>query len=110
MEIDQVRAAKIAAINDQFRRTLRGGELVVTEAVNRLPDRRQIFNLVREFDDFSEDNDPYGEHDFGSVKHRGKRYFWKIDYYDLDMKLRSREPANPIVTNRVLTIMRADEY
>lgn len=104
------RAAKIAADNDYFRRTLKGGKLVLTDAVNRLVDRVQLLRKVRQFDDFNKDNDPYGEHDFGAIVHRGTKYFWKIDYYDLDVKYHSREAANPIVTSRVLTIMRADEY
>lgn len=110
MEIDQERAAKIAELNDNFRRTLQGGKLLLTASVQASPFTGRICELVREFNDFSEDNDPYGEHDFGAVEYRGVGYFFKIDYYDLEYKYLSREPANEIVTNRVLTIMRADEY
>ncbi|MEQ8826157.1 MAG: DUF3768 domain-containing protein, partial [Parvibaculum sp.] len=62
------------------------------------------------FDDFTPDNDPHGEHDFGSVRIDENAIFWKIDYYDRSMEAGSPDPADPEVTTRVLTIMLADEY
>ena len=56
------------------------------------------------------DNDPHREHDFGSFEIEGETYFFKIDYYALDMIGGSEDPADPEKTTRVLTIMRADEY
>lgn len=56
------------------------------------------------------DNDPYGEHDFGSLIVDGNKVFWKIDYYDKGMQYASPDPANLSVTVRVMTIMLADEY
>lgn len=112
MTNDQARVAEIRRLNDRFRRTLVGGKLNATASVHALPfqEMRKLFTEIRTYSDFTEDNDPYGEHDFGAVEQNGVKYFWKIDYYDLAMKNLSREPANPMVTNRVLTIMRADEY
>lgn len=69
-----------------------------------------LLTRVREFSEFSEDNDPYGEHDFGAFDHGGERFFWKIDYYDKSLALHSPDPADPAVTERVLTLMLADEY
>ncbi len=65
---------------------------------------------VMEFNTFSEDNDPYGEHDFGAVEMGGDRFFWKIDYYDLAMKIGSEDPSDEKVTKRVLTLLRSDEW
>ena len=65
---------------------------------------------MRRFDSFDPDNDPHGEHDFGEVEVGGLRFFWKIDAYDRALLGGSPDPANPAVTTRVLTIMRADEY
>ena len=65
---------------------------------------------VRTFSTFSEDNDPWQEHDFGAVEIDGEKVFWKIDYYDLSMMYASPNPANESATVRILTIMLASEY
>lgn len=65
---------------------------------------------VRDFDDFTPGDDPYQEHDFGAVTLDGERLFWKIDCYDLAGAFHSPDPADPLVTRRVLTIMLASEY
>ena len=50
------------------------------------------------------------EHDFGAIDLDGERFFFKIDYFDLTRALYSTDPADPAVTERVLTIMLASEY
>ena len=72
----------IRVLNDAFRQTFMGGRVVTTASLADRSDLAQILDRVRSFDDFSEDNDPYGEHDFGAFDHAGERLFWKIDYYD----------------------------
>jgi hypothetical protein len=103
----------ILELNDMLRTTFLNGRVVVTEGISALPDqvREEIITKVRAFDDFSEDNDPYGEHDFGAFEQKGVgKIFWKIDYYDSTLKWGSENPADPKVTCRVLTIMLAEEY
>jgi len=39
----------------------------------------------------------------------GERVMFKIDYYDLYLKYRSENPADPDVTSRVMTIMLAND-
>ena len=103
---------RIRALNDAFRRSFVGGTVVVTAGFESLPSdsRRLILSRIRAFDNFNEDNDPHGEHDFGLIEDGDVRCFWKIDYYDTDMELMSPDPADPSVTERVITIMLAEEY
>ncbi|WP_242097661.1 DUF3768 domain-containing protein [Sphingomonas sp. CROZ-RG-20F-R02-07] len=106
------RVAQIASLNDALRRHRIGGRLAVTAGVIALGDHAlpAILQQVAAYDAFDESNDPYGEHDFGSLHHAGARLFWKIDYYDPSMRAGSSDPANSVVTIRVLTIMLAEEY
>jgi len=106
------KADRIRELNDAFRRTFVGGAVMITAGVEAIPSdqRRSLLQKVRAFDAFTEDNDPHCEHDFGSVDEGGVRCFWKIDYYDRATEMGSPDPADPAVTTRVLTIMRADEY
>ncbi|UXT64186.1 DUF3768 domain-containing protein [Agrobacterium tumefaciens] len=106
------RAAAIRDKNDAFRKSFSGGRVLLMPGVTNLSvDRQQAVTVaVQAFDDFSPDNDPYGEHDFGALTVEDAVFFWKIDYYDLDLQFGSSDPANDDVTRRVLTVMRADEY
>jgi hypothetical protein len=103
---------RIRELNDEFRRTFVGGAVMITAGVEAMPaeQRKSLLAKIRAFDVFTEDNDPHGEHDFGAVNERGVRCFWKIDYYDRATEMGSSDPADPAVTTRLLTIMRADEY
>ena len=96
----------IAVINDEYRRHPR--ELTLTSGVVMIPDVSELLQAVAAFDDFDEENDPYGEHDFGSLYWYGMKIFWKIDYYDAELKNWS-DPLDPR-TRRVLTVMLASEY
>jgi hypothetical protein len=104
--------ATIAALNDSFRRTLEGGRVLITASVSALPPVlvAEVLERVRTFSDFTSDNDPYGEHDFGSFELAAHKFFWKIDYYDKSMAYGSEDPADPERTTRVLTIMLAEDY
>jgi len=102
--------AKIRELNDAFRTTLIGGRTVITPAIAAQPDLAQIVELVKSYETFDLDNDPYAEHDFGAFRIGEQQVFWKIDYYDVDLQGGSPDPSDPAVTTRVLTILRADEY
>lgn len=103
---------RIRELNDLLRQHGRGGKILITAGIAALPEDVQahIVQEVMVFNDFTPDNDPYGEHDFGSVMVDGQKVFWKIDYYALDMMHGSEDPTDPVVTRRVLTIMLAREY
>ena len=104
--------ADIATLNDNFRKTFTGGQVLLTAGIAAMnsEDKANIVSLVQNFDNFNKGNDPYGEHDFGSFDYKGNKIFFKIDYYDLNNEFMSENPADPTVTNRVLTIMTAYEY
>ena len=97
----------IKTLNDNFRKTFSGGQVVWTAGIDSMEfiDVVNIMEKVRHFNNFTKDNDPYGEHDFGSFDYKGQKIFWKIDYYDKNNQYLSENPANSDVTNRVLTVM-----
>lgn len=93
--------------NDAARKALGVGcEFIQTAGVNALPMEEQsaLREKVEKFNDFNEDNDPYGEHDFGKIVQNAVDYFWKIDDYGEDYK------ANGAQHRLVLTLMQAREY
>ena len=106
------RHTKIRALNDAFRSTLFGGEVIITSSVHAFgPDAlKAILRTVQTYDGFDVGNDPYGEHDFGRVAWGVHDLFWKIDYYDESLKFHSPDPTDPVRTCRVLTIMLVSEY
>lgn len=101
----------IQSLNDTLRRENRGGTIVVSRGVQALEDDfiRDIGEAVAAFA-FDSANDPYGEHDFGSLVVAGHWVIFKTDYYDCELRCHSPDPADPDVTRRVLTIMLAEEY
>ena len=111
-QLDTARTAIIRSLNDRFRQTFIGGAVVITAGIAALDEatRQRIFAAVQTFNAFDEGNDPWAEHDFGAVEVDGQRVFFKLDYYDLTRAMHSEDPADPTKTERVMTIMLADEY
>ncbi len=105
-------AEKVRALNDTFRTTMTGGRVMMTAGVDALPSdvKAMVIRRVATFSEFTPENDPHGEHDFGSFILSGQKIFWKIDYYDAAMEFGSDDPSDPSKTTRVLTIMLAEEY
>ena len=101
---------KTRLLNDQFRKSFCGGKVVATRGIMALQDMPTVLNRVREFNDFTEDNDPHHEHDFGAFMHNGQQVFWKLNYYSVDLNQGSPDPADSTVTTRVLTVMLAEDY
>lgn len=104
---------RIRELNDAFRTRGEGnGSIIVTVGVQEMGDTfiRQALIAVRTFENFSNDNDPWGEHDFGAVEIDSENVFWKVDYYNSSLTAGSENPANAAITHRVLTVMLAEEY
>ena len=103
---------RIRILNDELRQHLVGGLAVMTPGVAALGQEAvdRIVKTITVFDDFCHANDPHEEHDFGAFEDEGTAIFFKIDYYDRSLNHHSPDPADPSVTDRVITIMLADEY
>jgi hypothetical protein len=103
---------RIRELNDDLRQHLIGGLAVITPGVAALGQEAvgRIVKTIAVFDDFCHANDPHQEHDFGAFEVDGHRLFFKIDYYDSSLSQHSPDPTDPSVTERVITIMLAEEY
>jgi hypothetical protein len=104
--------ARVRALNDQLRQHLTGGKAIMTPGIAALGSEavQRLVQTIAVFDDFCTANDPHGEHDFGAFEFDGTPVMFKIDYYDKDLSLHSPDPADPAVTERVITLMLAEEY
>jgi hypothetical protein len=121
--------ARIARLNDLARSAMGVASMVVaTIGFQTLAqgDQSRVRELIETFDAFTEDNDPHGERDFGTIyqladsswttqrprspEDSQEQIFWKLDYYARDLAGASEDAADPTQTQRVLTIMLSDEY
>ena len=118
--------ARIARLTDLARQAMGiACTAVATAGFRSLPeaDQSRVRELIETYDAFDADNDPHGERDFGCVYQLGdgcwtterpadplQTIFWKIDYFDRDLKYASDDAADPTKTRRALTIMMAEEY
>jgi hypothetical protein len=99
-------------LNDQLRKQFVGGTAVMTPGVAALGQEAvdRIVQTIAVFDDFCHANDPHEEHDFGAFDADGQQIFFKIDYFDKALTCYSPDPSDPSATERVITIMLAEEY
>ena len=106
------KTARIRALNDELRQNFAGGAAVMTPGIAALGAEAvaRIVKTIGVFDDFCHANDPHEEHDFGSFEAEGHTIFFKIDYFDRNLKYLSPDPTDAAVTVRVITVMLADEY
>jgi hypothetical protein len=103
---------QIRALNDALRQNFQAGTAVMTPGVAALGAEAvaRIVKTIAVYDDFCHANDPFEEHDFGSFEADGHTIFFKIDYLDKQGAFHSPDPSDPSVTQRVITIMLAEEY
>ena len=103
---------RIRQLNDRLRTTFQGGRVMKSSAVAGLPAEKQgeLFRLVRDFNDFNPENDPYQEHDFGAMSLDNTTWYFKIDYYDVDERFGADDPSEGSRTKRVMTIMHCSEF
>lgn len=116
---DANRTRRIRELNDELRikRRTTLGLIMLTKEVrdfvrndqtisphNWLERSQILLDALAEFDSFTPDNDPYGEHDGGTFTLWDREICFKIDYFDLSLLFHSEDPANPAKTRRILTI------
>jgi len=103
---------RVRALNDELRQHLLGGLAVMTPGVAALGPEAvdRIVKTIAVFDDFCHANDPHEEHDFGAFEAEGATIFFKIDYYDKSLTGHSPDPTDPAATERIITVMLAEEY
>lgn len=102
----------IAQLNDNLRKNPGCPGWMMTRGVTKLGLEKinLVLEKIKNFDNFNEDNDPYGEHDYGSVEHDGLTIMWKIEYYDMSLKCSSDDPSDPKKCRRIITLMLSEEY
>lgn len=109
-ETEQVPAIAIAKLNDELRQLIPNlpfpHQLVLTDEVAALPADQlsELLSLVKNFNVFTDENDPFKEHDFGKIEMRENTFFWKYDYFDPALKYFEQNGQ------RVLTVMFSHEY
>jgi len=104
--------SRIRELNDATRRNIFQERAFITTGVAALGPKlvSQIMTTVMTFDNFSHATDPHQNHDLGAFEADGHLVFFKIDYYDKDQRMQSPDPADGAVTERVITIMLAEEF
>jgi hypothetical protein len=83
---------KIRELNDHARQSFKGCRVVITRGIADLVEQviSVILAQVRSYDQFTPDNDPYGEHDFGSFHHGAVHVFWKRGWGGCSLPRRHR--------------------
>lgn len=100
-------ANHVAIENDWLRTTFsqnRFCKIYLSQIVSTHPKIDKIILTVKSFDSFTEDNDPFGEHNFGKFKLEGESFIWKIDYADPEGFFDQTKK------HKQLTVMHSSEY
>ena len=102
----------IARLNDEFRSTFEDGPVLMTARVIALPVELRSAAIVgvQGHTVFAQDDDPYEEHDWASFELGGQHFVWTIDCYDETRTYASKNPCDPDITTRVLTLMLAADF
>lgn len=74
---------------------------------------KSLITKISEFNDFTDGNDPYAEHDFGSIfieiEGESRNVFWKIDYYAQDL-IHGIDPTDFKNAVYVMSVFFAEDY
>jgi hypothetical protein len=108
-EREQSSSTRIREINDTLRTALPPRNLHITSGVKALPAslRAKALALVRAYDKFTIETDPFNEHEFGAFEIQGHHFCWKIEAFDKELRYGSEDPSDPEKTTRILVLMLA---
>lgn len=72
----------------------------------------RLLDYTMNYKGFDDDNDPWHEHDMAFFDFEGERYFFKIDYYDVNFEygVEDEDKMKDEKCKRVLTLALAEEY
>ena len=102
------RTLRIRELNDQFRRDLPHGSVIITRGVSHQfsnDQLREITQVIQAFDAVGSESDPLDEHDAGAIEFEGVTLRWLIDACGEYMAFQSPDPTDESVTRRYLLIM-----
>jgi hypothetical protein len=94
--------AKIIGLNDHLRTTFKGGRVQMSRSVYQLDPqlRGRAFWVLSKCKKFADDS----EHDWGTFIFGGYAFEWRIEYRAATGLGPSPDPADPVLTFRVLTL------
>jgi Protein of unknown function (DUF3768) len=103
---------RIRALNDALRRNLPNGHAVLTAGVAALGPEAvaRIVKTDRGLRRFLPGQRPIRRARFWGPRNRRRGDLFKIDYFDKTLTHHSPDPSDPSVTERVITMMLAEEY
>jgi len=104
--------ARVCELNDNFRSSFRGGQVLLTDSVAALPDmvKASALEKVATFNQFTNANDPLGIHDYGWFEHCNRVVLWRLHTYNLALDGFSPDPSDPTATRRILFIGLAQDW
>ena len=101
----------IRSLNDAFRLSFTSTELHVSPGVLELSigTQTEILDRVRNYRNFTEDNDPSMLHNKGQFDCQGHNIVWEIYCMNNDGRGESPDPANLDLTRRHMMVLLEDE-
>ena len=66
--------------------------------------------MVREYDAFTHETDPLGEHDFGKFQFHGITIYLRIVCFAAEFGQSKPDPADPIQARRLLSVSMEDVW
>lgn len=101
---------KNRALNDSFRKTAKGGVVVISMGIHLLG-RAEVEIIMKRLagDEGWRSCDADGEHNFGEITVSNRQIYWEVSYYNKDFDDFSPDSTNPDQTTRLMMLYLASE-